>query len=173
MGTSKPDQVPCLAVEVIRRCDLWDGGPGDAELVRAARAAFLGAPKSVNCEISLVLTSDEEIRALNKSWRGKDEATNVLSFPLGGVSQENGPRPLGDVILACETVTAEAESRGIEIGQHSAHLVVHGVLHLLGYDHGCDGDAARMENLEIRILAGLGLPDPYNFDMMKDGETVE
>ncbi|MHA1164381.1 MAG: rRNA maturation RNase YbeY [Alphaproteobacteria bacterium] len=171
MGTRKREKVPCLAVEVTRRCELWGDVPGDAELARAARAAFEAVSGTANCEISLLLTSDEEICALNKSWRGKDEPTNVLSFPLGEMAQENNPKPLGDVVLACETVTREAETRGIELGQHSAHLVVHGVLHLLGYDHAIDCEAEKMENLETRILKSLGLPDPYSFDMMRNGKT--
>ena len=166
MGTSEPDKVPCLAVEVMRRCDLWGDVPGDAVLTRAAQAAFQATSEAANCEISLVLTSDEEVSALNRSWRGKDEPTNVLSFPLGEMAHGDDPRPLGDVVLACETVTREADTRGIEIGQHAAHLVVHGVLHLLGYDHVNDSQAETMEDLEIRILATLGLPDPYALEMM-------
>ena len=173
MGTSKRVKVPCLSVEVVRRCALWGNVPGDEELTHAARAAFQAAPETANCEVSLVLTSDEEICALNRKWRGRDEPTNVLSFPLGDIMQENAPRPIGDVVLACETVAREAELRGIEIGHHSAHLVVHGVLHLLGYDHAMEFEAARMENLETRILKSLGLPDPYGFDTMRNGETVE
>lgn len=171
MSTSKRDKVPCLAVDVMRRCELWGDVPGDAELTRAARAAFQAVAETSNCEISLLLTSDDEIRALNRNWLGKDQPTNVLSFPLGEMAHGKDPRSLGDVVLACETVTREAELRGIEIGQHSAHLVVHGVLHLLGYDHANDCEAERMETLEIRILATLGLPDPYALEMMKDGET--
>jgi len=163
MSSSKSVNKPGLSVEVLRRCELWGDVPGDAELTRAACAAFQAASGAKNCEISLLLTSDEEIRALNKSWRGKDEPTNVLSFPLGEGAHDNNPQPLGDVVLACETVTREAESRGIEVGHHSAHLVVHGVLHLLGYDHECEGEATRMEDLEVAILATLGLPDPYDF----------
>lgn len=176
MDTRTREKAPCLAVDVMRRCDLWGDVPGDAELTRAAQAAFLAASGAKNCEISLVLTSDKEIRALNKSWRSKDEPTNVLSFPLGEVPHgDDGrhldPQPLGDVVLACETVTREAEFHGIELGQHSAHLVVHGVLHLLGYDHVRECEAERMEQLETRILKTLGLPDPYSFDMMRNGET--
>lgn len=178
MGTSEPDKVSYLAVDVMRRCDLWGDVPGDAELTRAAQAAFAAASAAANCEISLVLTSDEEICALNKSWRGKDEPTNVLSFPLGErahgdafVPLDNALRPLGDVVLAFEIITREADMRKIEIGQHAAHLVVHGVLHLLGYDHANDSQAETMENLETRILATLGLPDPYALESMRNGEA--
>ena len=171
MGSDKSVKAPGLSVEIMRRCALWGDVPDDASLTRAACAAFQAASGSKNCEISLLLTHDEEIRALNKSWRGKDEPTNVLSFPLGEGAQEMNPHPLGDVVLACETVTREAESRGIALGQHSTHLVIHGVLHLLGYDHENNGDAARMENLEVRILASLGLPDPYSLDIKRNGET--
>lgn len=171
MDRGKIEKAPCLSVEVTRRCDLWGGVPGDAELEHAAQAAFQEVSEIKNCEVSLVLTSDKEIRTLNKMWRGKDEPTNVLSFPLGETLQINDPQPLGDVVLACETITREAEIRGIELGQHSAHLVVHGVLHLLGYDHENDCEAEIMEQLEARILKALGLPDPYSFDMMRNGET--
>lgn len=171
MGTAKPDKAPSLAVDVMRRCDLWGDVPGDAELTRAAQAAFAAATAAADCEISLVLTSDEEICALNRSWRGKDEATNVLSFPLGEMAHGEEPRCLGDVVLAFETITREADMSKIEIGQHAAHLVVHGVLHLLGYDHANDSQAETMENLETRILATLGLPDPYAWETMRNGES--
>ncbi len=172
MDMIKHEKVSCLAVEVLRRCDLWGDVPGDAELARAAQAAFDAVSEQQISEISLVLTSDEEICALNKSWRGKDEPTNVLSFGLGGMVHGEDPRNLGDVVLACETVTREAESRGLEIGQHTAHLVVHGVLHLLGYDHANECEAEKMEQLEVRILAAIGFPDPYSYDAIKNGETT-
>jgi probable rRNA maturation factor len=107
-----------------------------------------------------VLTDDAKIRALNRSWRGKDTATNVLSFPApAGGSAE--PRPLGDVVLARETIAREAVEQRIPAQDHLAHLTVHGVLHLLGYDHENDRDAETMERLEREILARLGVPDPY------------
>jgi probable rRNA maturation factor len=96
------------------------------------------------------------MQALNLKWRGKDAPTNVLSFPSG---EEQGH--LGDVVLAYETVEGEAEQQNIAIADHAAHLVVHGMLHLLGYDHEQEDDAVKMETLETEILATLGIADPY------------
>ena len=107
---------------------------------------------------------------VNKNWRSKDEATNVLSFPLDAPQYSKAPRPLGDVALAFKTVAREAAERGIPVSQHAAHLVVHGVLHLLGYTHENDSQAHSMEALEVRVLFALGLPDPYALEPMTTGE---
>jgi probable rRNA maturation factor len=110
---------------------------------------------SPDVEVSLVFCGDELIHQLNRDYRGKDKPTNVLSFESGG-------RPfLGDVVLALETVLAEAKAQGKQPADHLAHLVVHGVLHLLGHDHETRAEAARMERVEIAILSRLGVPDPY------------
>ena len=125
---------------------------------RAARAAARGAglrPGPAGAELSLVLADDATVRALNKQWRRQDKPTNVLSFPGGD------PIMLGDVIVAFETVRREAADQGKTLGDHLSHLVVHGVLHLLGHDHVQDCDADVMEGLERRVLAGLGIADPY------------
>ena len=180
MGTLEPDpgmhpeppptKQPLLSVEITRRECGWED-VNDEDIVRAARAAFTAAQDDTDqCEVSLLLTSDEEIAALNKSWRDMDGPTNVLSFRLDATPCDAGPRALGDVVLARETIEREAAERGIPAGQHAAHLVVHGVLHLLGYDHGTDGEAGEMEDLEVRILATLGLPDPYSFQPATQGE---
>jgi probable rRNA maturation factor len=111
-------------------------------------------------EVSVVLTDDAEQRELNKQWRGIDKSTNVLSFPqLEPFSPVSGL--VGDIILAEETLRREAEEMGITFEAHFTHLVVHGFLHLLGYDHIEDEDAEEMEGLETEILAGLGIADPY------------
>jgi probable rRNA maturation factor len=150
----------------MRRAELWDrSGVSDAALSLAALAAFEAAPPRVTpYEVSIVLTDDAEIRALNQTWRGKDAPTNVLSFPAGEPFGDipGEPRPLGDVVLGGETVVAEARAQGISTADHASHLVVHGMLHLLGYDHDSDEDAARMETLETEILARLGIADPYD-----------
>ena len=104
--------------------------------------------------ICIVLADDRLQRRLNREFRGRDKSTNVLSF-------DGAPGALGDVVLALETIAAEAEAQGKTLAAHLAHLVVHGVLHLMGYDHERPGQARRMERLEIEILAGLGIADPY------------
>ncbi|MGH7122804.1 MAG: rRNA maturation RNase YbeY, partial [Stellaceae bacterium] len=113
-------------------------------------------------EVSVVLADDALLRRLNRQWRRIDAATNVLSFP--SLDQELPPRApflLGDVVVAYETVSREAQEQGKELADHLRHLVVHGVLHLLGYDHDEPGEAEQMEALETQVLARLGVADPY------------
>jgi probable rRNA maturation factor len=113
-------------------------------------------------EVSLVFTDDASIRAINAEWRSQDKPTNVLSFPAFPVTPGKNPGPmLGDIILAHETLVREAADLGKPFDEHLSHLLVHGFLHLFGYDHLEDDEAERMESLETRILAGLGLSDPY------------
>jgi len=112
-------------------------------------------------EVSLLLTDDTGIRALNRQWRNQDKATNVLSFPTSMPPGLPGLRPLGDVALAYETVAHEAEAEGKRFEDHLAHLLVHAALHLLGYDHELEAQAEIMEALEVRALAALGIADPY------------
>lgn len=143
----------------------------DAEgLVRSAVTAAWhagGGDPDTAVEVSVVLADDATVRALNRDHRGKDTPTNVLSFPIGGAGVAAGgpaaPLMLGDVVLACETVTAEAAAQGKTVADHLRHLVVHGVLHLAGHDHEDDAAAERMERLETRILADLGVGDPYQY----------
>ena len=121
---------------------------------RAARAALSAAKHRPHGELCLVLADDALQRKLNHDFRGRDKPTNVLSF-------EGAPVSLGDVVLALETIAGEAETQGKSLADHVAHLVVHGVLHLMGVDHQTGGQARRMERLETEILAGLGIADPY------------
>lgn len=172
---SQPDSrsgpSPQLAVDVVHHSPEWADELGDVCLIDAAITAYRAAAGiTPPAELSLLLTSDEEIRDLNKNWRGRDEATNVLSFPLDAPFCEQGTRPIGDVVLAFETVAREAGERGIPVSQHAAHLVVHGVLHLLGYDHENDSQARSMETLEVQVLNALGMPDPYALEVMTSGE---
>ena len=106
-----------------------------------------------------MLADDAFVQHLNKTWRGKDQPTNVLSFPAG--ENTAGIDHLGDIVLALETITREAREQDKKPADHLTHLVVHGMLHLLGYDHEDDDEAEEMEALERRILAGLGIADPY------------
>lgn len=150
-----------LEIAVLYHDDTWPEGL-EARAEQAVLAALDGSNATLKgaSEISVVLTNDAEQRALNRQWRGKDDATNVLSFaqiapfaPVIGI--------LGDIILARETLEREAVEQGVSFADHFTHLVVHGVLHILGYDHLNDADALQMESLETKILAGLGVADPY------------
>ncbi len=145
------------AIEVVIASARWNRVPKATRLVRRAVAAAAPARKA---ELSVVLTDDRAIRALNRRWRGRDKPTNVLSFPAAA-SGRGAPRLIGDVVIAYETVANEARAQGIPFDHHLAHLAVHGFLHLLGYDHESDDDAEAMERRERRVLAKLGIPDPY------------
>jgi probable rRNA maturation factor len=139
----------------------------DEIVVTAARAAMAGAdvPFAAGVEFGVRLTDDAEIRTLNRNWRDRDAATNVLSFALGDTPgdpvTENGTAMLGDVVVAYETCAAEALDQSKPLTNHLSHLVVHGTLHLLGFDHETDDDAETMEALERAVLARIGVPDPY------------
>ena len=113
------------------------------------------------------LTGDEEVRALNSEWRGKDKATNVLSFPmaeaddLGSANVAEQELLLGDIVLARGVCEREAAEKDIPVERHATHLLVHGTLHLLGYDHDQEDEASDMEQREVRALARLGIANPY------------
>lgn len=140
-----------------------------ADLEERARAAVAATLRRLDIdhplEVSLVFTDDAEQRGLNRAWRETDKPTNVLSFPnMDDDAWQTAPgRPhlLGDVVLARETVTREAAEQGKALADHALHLIVHGTLHLLGYDHEEAAEAAAMEDLERAILADLGIADPY------------
>ena len=165
VATSVPPEEEPVAIDVLVEADGWSAVPdAEAICVRAAKAALAACGDEVPepCEVAVTLTDDARIRVLNREWRGKDKATNVLSFPQPDLPDDvDAPQPLGDIIVALETLTGEAESEDKTVGHHLAHLVVHGTLHLLGYDHINDTEAEEMEALERRILAGLGIDDPY------------
>lgn len=119
-------------------------------------------------EVSVKFTSDAEVQLLNRDYRRKDKPTNVLSFPMVApdliitiANTDDGEVLLGDIVLAYETCAREAEAREITLAAHATHLIVHGTLHLLGYDHMNDGEAEAMEALEREIMAALGLHNPY------------
>lgn len=141
----------------------WDSRtdwPALAERAVLAAVAQSGWPGLADTEVSVKFTSDAEVRALNAAWRGKDKATNVLSFPMAE-TPENAPM-LGDVVLAAGVCAREAAERKVAVETHATHLVVHGTLHLLGYDHEQgDDEAEAMEEIERKALATLGIADPY------------
>lgn len=130
-----------------------------------AAAAMVELPSGTT-ELAVLLTDDAAVQALNKTWRGIDAPTNVLSFPAvwrdeGSPETDDAPLMLGDIAIAYETMRKEADSESKPFENHLAHLTVHGFLHLLGYDHTTDDEAEIMEGLETKILAQLRIPDPY------------
>jgi len=187
---------PTLDISFSLEAGEWEAAVPDAEqrVEAAARAAFEAAEKpeilggDTPVEMSLVLADDALVQTLNRDYRDKDKPTNVLSFALlddlddtdestdDVLARDEGmPILIGDVILAFETVQREALEQGKSFGDHLTHLVIHGVLHLLGYDHQSDPDADRMERLETSILARMGIADPYSANPAKsagaEGET--
>jgi len=146
----------------------------DALAERAVAAALEASPYGwiasggFLTEISVRLTDDEEVRILNRDYRGKDKPTNVLSFPMvprdmieGLANSDDGEVLLGDIVLADGVCAREAGEKGIAVEAHATHLIVHGLLHLLGYDHEGDAEAEAMEAIERAALASLGIDDPY------------
>ncbi len=148
-----------LEVTVIRDCDA-DRLPADGDFDRWAAVA---ADES-DAVVAIRLVDEVESRRLNRVYRGKDRPTNVLSFPAElpeAVRAALASPPLGDLALCVPVVTGEAKAQGKPPAHHWAHLVVHGMLHLRGYDHVSEAEARAMESLEVRLLADLGIPDPY------------
>ena len=152
----------------------WDSSRSWDQLVRRAAEAAIAesafpqlATGARRVELSVKLAADEEVRGLNAQWRGRDNATNVLSFPLAEAADfheanfAGAELLLGDIVLARGVCEAEAADKGVSVEDHAAHLVVHGTLHLLGYDHHEDGQAADMEAREVRALSRLGIANPY------------
>lgn len=153
------------SVEVLVSCKAWrDACPEAAAIAaRAGRAALAEVAGPSRFIVDITLTDDAEQRHLNHTYRATDKPTNVLAFPQGGSEPVASQIPvlLGDVVLAFETVKREATEQQKPLPDHLSHLVVHGVLHLLGFEHESAADAAAMEAREVKILAGLGVPDPY------------
>lgn len=169
MPSGKPSTAKMLShpldIDLLVEAGHW---PDEKELAKlaelAAGAAFaeIGSGWSGQSELSLVFSDDAHIRELNAGWRGKDKPTNVLSFPAFPISGGGSlPPMLGDIILAAETVSREAELERKPLENHISHLVIHGLLHLLGYDHETDAEAEEMEAAERAALARLAIPDPY------------
>ncbi|WP_159643052.1 rRNA maturation RNase YbeY [Sphingorhabdus sp. 109] len=155
---------------------VWDSERDWSNLAaRAAKAAITASShadllaRNFDMELSVKLSDDAEVHRLNNDYRGKDKPTNVLSFPqiqpdlLGALANtDDGEALLGDIILAYETCSEEAAGKNVALTTHITHLIVHGTLHLLGYDHENETDAALMENCEIKALATLGIANPYS-----------
>jgi probable rRNA maturation factor len=154
----------------------WDSRTDWPALAADAVRAAVGASRhsalidsGVAVEVSVKFTHDDEVKALNASYRGKDSATNVLSFPMfeadllaSLASVDGGELLLGDVVLAHGVCALEAAAKSVSLADHAAHLVVHGTLHLLGYDHEAgESEAVAMEEVEREALAALGIADPY------------
>lgn len=132
-----------------------------SQAIAAHKLVNAAAPVDMPLRATVVFSSDEEVGALNEAHRGKQGPTNVLSFPSNATDPETGERYLGDVLLAYGTVVHEARDLDRSATDHADHLIVHGLLHLFGYDHLETGEAEEMESLEIAILADLGIPNPY------------
>lgn len=151
----------------------WDSSNSWVELVRNAAEAAIAesafpqlASSNRPVELSVRLSGNKDVRALNAQWRGKDKPTNVLSFPLAEPDEFKATFAehellLGDIILAREVCEVEADEKGVAFEDHAAHLLIHGTLHLLGYDHQDDASAADMEAREVRALSRLGIANPY------------
>ena len=155
----------------------WPAHDWDALIARSVEGAVLGSPHArlatspFTVEVAVRLTDDGEVHALNRDFRQTDAPTDVLSFPMvqsdlldALTNSDDGEVILGDIALAAGVVARAAEAKGVTLADHVAHLVVHGTLHLLGFEHGDAGEAAAMEEIERDVLARLGVPDPYRND---------
>jgi probable rRNA maturation factor len=161
-GRRGPRRRP-VAVEIVVEAGAWAHPRALRKIAEPAIAAAVRRSKKKilpSSEVAIVFSDDAHVRKLNRRFRGKNKPTNVLSFPAATPTALFGPL-LGDIVLSHETVKAEAEDQGIEFVDHATHLIVHGFLHLLGYDHGNDSEALVMERLETAILRALGVADPY------------
>lgn len=135
------------------------------QVILSAWGSVPKKPRGISAELTVTLTDDASIRLLNRDYRHKDKPTNVLSFPMWesllDIPANSGPQPLGDIIIAFETTQKEAKEQGKPLPDHFTHMLVHGFLHLLGYDHIIDSDAETMEGLEIKILKKMHIANPY------------
>ena len=147
-----------LDIDIAIEDDRWSSANLEELCQRAVSAVEAVIKQELSGELSVAFVNDPRIQALNREFRHKDKPTNVLSFPMYGFGEG---AMLGDIVLAFETITREAKEQGKDFQHHLTHLIVHGFLHLLGYDHQNDEDAAEMEALEISALSQLGIDNPY------------
>jgi probable rRNA maturation factor len=159
MTTALKRRAAAPSVDIQIASPLWDAEPKAEQAVRDAIAAVAAALATDDGEVSVVLTDDEAIRALNRDWRHIDKPTNVLSFPAP--ASPGAAKMYGDIVIAYETLARECHDEDRVFLHHLAHLTVHGFLHLIGYDHQTDSDADAMEALESKIMIAMKLPDPY------------
>jgi probable rRNA maturation factor len=152
-----------MTVSIEVEDEAWLALAGLEQLASSAVASALSGAGAEESEVVLLFTGDPDIAEINARWRGKNAPTNVLSFPAarGPAVPAEEARPLGDIVLAHGVISREAAEQGKTLHAHTAHLIVHGVLHLLGYDHETVAEAEEMERLEADILKGLGISDPY------------
>lgn len=159
-----------LSIDVTTETPQWrDQLPNAEDLAQTAASSAWDRAGGAHgdAELSIVLGDDAMLQSLNRQFRNKDRPTNVLSFPADDLPADGAPRLLGDVVLALETIHREAADQGKSLADHFQHLCVHGMLHLLGHDHEADNEAKAMESLEIEILSGLGIADPYAIPEMQ------
>jgi probable rRNA maturation factor len=167
-GASDEEPGPSPAGVVVQH-DAWRNLDGAVGIVHeAVNAAIAFVPELARSEIAVALSSDEAVRTLNAQVRGQDKPTNVLSFPSAPLADSPAGDASGDLIIAYQTLLREAQADGKEPLHHLAHLTVHGLLHLAGYDHDNDAEAEAMEALERDILHTLGIADPYRSDSEED-----
>jgi probable rRNA maturation factor len=155
---------PAIAIDILVEAGDWPPKPRLRALARravAAAAKRAAPPLAPDCEVSLLFTDDRRMQDLNAHYRGKNRPTNVLSLPAAPVAPGLLGPALGDIVLAEETIRGEAEAGGLAFEHHLTHLIVHGFLHLVGYDHVVESEALVMEGLEAAILGDLGIADPY------------
>lgn len=155
-----PPQTEGLSIDLRIADPRWEA-LGDVDALSAHVLGLASARMRQGGEIAILLTDDAEMQALNKQWRGKDKPTDVLSFPSDAPEIPGQPQYLGDIAMGFDTTLKDAEAMGRPLEAHASHLMIHGFLHLMGYDHIEPEDAKVMEPIETEILAGLGWPDPY------------
>jgi probable rRNA maturation factor len=179
LRSHRPQRRPAVDIKV--DSPLWKAQRGVKAVLQRAICEAAAMAATSGGELAIVLTDDSAIRALNRDWRGKDQPTNVLSFPARDNLPASGPvgersrlagergrvRLLGDIVIAYETMAREALAEHRLFAHHLAHLAVHGFLHLVGHDHAADAEADAMEALEIAVLARLDVPNPY---LLRDAE---